>query len=93
MSVETSFSSFDSLKADVSKFASVYDWKSASQLIEKFLKTNNEDGEKKKAFELLGDCYYSLAFQQNTRDEFKQVILRAKDAYDKVVDEMSAQGT
>lgn len=87
MSVETSLSTYDGLKSEVSKFASVYDWKSAIEIIENFVKLNPEPDDGKRTFELLGDCYYNLAFQQNTRDEFKQIILGARDAYDKEVDD------
>ncbi len=86
MSVNASLSSsFDNLKTEVGKFAEVYDWNSASQIIENFLKSNVEGD--KRVFELLGDSYYNLAFQQNSRDEFKKVILRAKNAYEKLAND------
>jgi tetratricopeptide (TPR) repeat protein len=72
----------DDLKAGIDKFVDIYDWNSAAQVIEDFIKNNGDTG--KRAFELLGDCYYNLAFQQNTRDEFKMVILRAKETFEKV---------
>jgi class 3 adenylate cyclase len=83
LSVSTSIS-FDSLKTEVDKYASIYDWNSATQVLENFIKINRDSD--KGAFELLGDCYYNLAFQQNNRDDFKKVVLRAKEAYEKVVD-------
>jgi class 3 adenylate cyclase len=86
LSVNTPLSSsFESLKIEVSKFAQVFDWNSAAQLIEDFLKTSEDND--KRTLELLGDCYYNLAFQQNTRDEFKQVIIRAKEAYERLADD------
>ena len=86
MSISTSKSpSFDGLKTEINKFTKLYDWNSASQLCDEFLKSNRNSD--KRVFELLGNCYYNLAFQQNTRDEFKKVILRAKEAYERVADD------
>ena len=39
---------------------------------------------KKESLNFLVTVTTSLAFQQKTRDEFKRVILRAKDAYERV---------
>jgi class 3 adenylate cyclase len=85
LSVSASIS-FDILKAEIDKYASIYDWGSATGSLESFLKANPTCGDER-VFELLGDCFYKLAFQQNTRDDFKQVILRAKEAYEKATDD------
>ena len=66
--------------------AQKFDWESAVRLCDDFLKSATET-DKKKVFELLGDCCYNLAFQQSTRDEFKKVIHRAKEAYERVADD------
>ncbi|MGI0080952.1 MAG: hypothetical protein ACRECH_15185, partial [Nitrososphaerales archaeon] len=79
-----SSSSFGNLNEEIVEYSKAYDWYSATHAIEEFLtKTNGT----KEAFELLGDCCYNLAFQHNTREEFRRVILRAKDAYEKTFDD------
>jgi class 3 adenylate cyclase len=83
----TPAATIDDFNTEVHKFVSVYDWSKATELIESFVKTTSGYKENKQLLELLGDCYYNLAFQQNTRDVFKEVILRAKDAYDKVAED------
>ncbi|HKW04096.1 MAG TPA: adenylate/guanylate cyclase domain-containing protein [Nitrososphaerales archaeon] len=77
--------SFEGLKADVDKFTSAYDWNSATLIIEKFI-AKNQNSVDKKIFELLAECYYYLSFQQKSRDDFKQIILKAERAYEKVED-------
>jgi class 3 adenylate cyclase len=79
--------SFNDLKGEVDKYASGYDWDTAIKFTESFLKKVNPVSTDGRIFELLGDYYYNLAFQQCTRDDFKQIILRARRAYEKASDE------
>ena len=85
MPLGPSISSFDELTSEVSKFIRPYDWVSAAELCNEFLTKQGET--EFRAFELLGDCYYNAAFQQNIRDDFKKVILGARDAYERFADD------
>jgi hypothetical protein len=78
LSLSPAISTFGELTSEVSKFTKVYEWSSAAELCETFIRTNGEDP---RVYELLADYYYNAAFQQKTRDEFKKVILRAEEAY------------
>jgi hypothetical protein len=77
---------YEDLKNQIGKFAKLCDWTSAVEVIKDFVKTKGADD--KRIFELLADSYYGRAFAQNSREDFKTEILRAKENYEKVVDDL-----
>ncbi len=77
-----SFPNLTSLLSEAAKKTAQYDWLDAVGLYEKALAVTGEELERARITSEIGRSYFQSAFQSDSRREFKELMVKAKSAYD-----------